>query len=74
MYVGGSVLGLGIACMFALIIGEFTAREAIQYNQGVWPVVAFMPLIAIPVGFLTLIALMVVTFRRRAQAAKGAGK
>jgi len=34
MYVGGSVLGLGIACMFALIIGEFTARQAIQYNEG----------------------------------------
>ncbi len=74
MYVGGSVLGLGIASLFALIIGDFTARQAIEENQGVWPVVAFMPLLAIPAGFLALLALMIITFRRRAQAAKGAGK
>ncbi|HEX4058009.1 MAG TPA: hypothetical protein VHX87_06815 [Galbitalea sp.] len=74
MYVGGSVLGLGIASMFALIVGDFTARQAIEDNQGLWPVVAFMPLLAIPAGFLALMALIVITFRRRAQAAKVADK
>jgi hypothetical protein len=74
LYVGGSVFGLGVIAIFALLIGEALVPLSVSNNIGIWGPVAFIPDIGIPLGFFILIALMIVTFRRRAQADKGAGK
>jgi hypothetical protein len=72
--VGPSILGLGIIALFALLLGESLTPLAISQNLGIWAIVAFIPDIAIPVGFLIIIVLLIITFRRRAQAAKVASK
>ena len=74
MYIAGSVLGLGIIAIVALLIGEATLKPAAFEASPIWAVAAFLPEIAIPLGFLLFIALIIVTYVGRSRAAKGAGK
>ena len=74
MYMAGSVLGLGIVAIVALLIGEATITTKAFQGSQIWGTVALLPAIAIPLGFALLIALLVVTFRKRSRAAKDAGK
>jgi hypothetical protein len=73
-YVGGSLLGFGILALIALLLGESFAVESVQQNIGIWGVVAFIPDIAIPVGFVLMIVLLILSFVKRSRAAEGAGK
>jgi hypothetical protein len=74
MYMAGSVLGFGIIAIVALLIGEAALKPKAFEASQIWPVVAFVPEIAIPLGFLLFIVLIVVTYVRRSRAAKGAGQ
>ena len=74
MYVAGSILGFGIIAIVALLIGEAVTPLAISDASGIWSIVAFIPNIALPVAFVLLIVLLVITFRKRSQDAKDAGK
>jgi uncharacterized RDD family membrane protein YckC len=74
MYMAGSVLGLGIVAIVALLIGEATIAPKAFQGSPFWATAALLPAIAIPLGFALLIALLVVTFLKRSQAAKDAGK
>ena len=60
---------VSIVCFFAVII----ARPAgvTDFSQGIWPLIAVLPLIALPVAFLMIVGLLIVTFVRRARANRG---
>ena len=60
---------VSIVCFVAVII----ARPAgvTDFSQGIWPIVAVLPLIALPVAFLMIVGLLIVTFVRRARANRG---
>jgi len=60
---------VSIACFVAVII----ARPAgvTDFSQGIWPLVAVLPLVALPVAFLMIVALLIMTFVRRARANRG---
>jgi FtsH-binding integral membrane protein len=57
---------VSIVCFVAVII----ARPAgvTDFSQGIWPLVAVLPLVALPVAFLMIVALLIMTFVRRARA------
>ena len=74
MYMAGSILGLGVAAIIALLVGDAVAPDAVSHAQGIWPVVAFIPNIALPLGFVLMIVLLAITFVRRSRAAEGADK
>jgi hypothetical protein len=74
MYMAGSILAFGIIAIIALLIGEASLKPAQFEGSPIWSVVAFLPEIAIPLGFLLFIALIAVTFVTRSRAAKDAGK
>jgi hypothetical protein len=74
MYMAGSILGLGIVAIVALLIGEATLKTAIFQSSPFWSVAALLPAIAIPLGFLLFVVLIIVTYLQRSRAAKGAGK
>jgi uncharacterized RDD family membrane protein YckC len=74
MYMAGSVLGLGIAAIVALLIGEATITAKAFEGSQLWDTIAILPAIAIPVGFALLIALLIITFVKRSRAAEGASK
>ena len=39
--------------------------------EGIWPIVAVLPLIALPIAFLMILALLIMSFVRRARANRG---
>jgi uncharacterized membrane protein YiaA len=65
-----SVIGLAIVSIIALLLGRvFGAND---YSVGLWPAVALLPLVGLPIGFLLLVAQLVVSAVRRSRAAKDA--
>ncbi len=60
---------VSIGCFVAIMI----ARPAgvTDFSQGVWPIVALLPLIALPIAFLMILTLLIMTFVRRARANRG---
>jgi hypothetical protein len=74
MYMAGSILGFGIIAIIALLIGEATVKTLAFQGSPFWAVVAFLPEIAIPLGFFLFIALIVVTYVQRSRSAKGVDK
>ena len=67
MSLGLAVVSIG--CFFAIII----ARPAgvTDFTEGIWPLVVVLPLIALPIAFLMILALLIMTFVRRARANRG---
>jgi TRAP-type C4-dicarboxylate transport system permease small subunit len=65
-------LGLAVAaivCFFAVII----ARPAgvTDFSEGLWPLIVVFPLIALPVSFILIVVLLIMSFARRARANRG---
>ena len=64
-----TALGLAaaaIVCFFAVII----ARPAgvTDFSEGIWPLVVLFPAIALPLAFILIVVLLIVSFVRRARA------
>ncbi len=74
MYMAGSILAVGIIAIVALLIGEATLKPAQFQGSPIWSIVAFLPEIAIPLGFVLFIVLIAITFVSRSRAAKDAGQ
>jgi TRAP-type C4-dicarboxylate transport system permease small subunit len=66
-----SIVGLAIIAIAAILIGYGTSTND---GTGVWQVVDLIPGIALPIGFILLVVLLIITFTRRARADKVAGK
>lgn len=69
MSLGLAVLSIG--CFFAIIIGTATGMGQEDFTHGAWPIVSMVPLFGLPLAFLLIIALLIMSFVRRARAAKG---
>jgi hypothetical protein len=67
-YMMFSILGLSVIAIIALIVGGPTKSGAI------WTSVALVPFIGLPLGFILLIVLVVLSSIRRGRAAKVASK
>lgn len=70
-----AVMSLGIAllsiiCFFAIMIGTATGMQQGDFAGGAWPVVAAIPLFGLPIAFLLILALLIMSFVRRARASK----
>jgi FtsH-binding integral membrane protein len=62
---------LSIVCFFAVMIGTATGMAQEDFAGGVWPVVALLPMIALPLAFLVIVALLIMNMVRRARANRG---
>ena len=63
---------LSIGCFFAIMIGTAMGMAQQDYNAGLWPVVAVLPMFGLPLAFILIIALLILTWMRRGRA-NGAG-
>ncbi|MFH8249451.1 multidrug ABC transporter ATPase [Microbacterium sp. B2969] len=61
---------LSIVCFFAVILAR--PLGVTDFTVGLWPLVVVMPLIALPIAFIMIIVLLVMSFVRRSRANKGA--
>ncbi|MEJ1229884.1 MAG: multidrug ABC transporter ATPase [Galbitalea sp.] len=70
-YMVASIIGLAIFAIAAILIGYATKANN---GTGIWQVVDLIPGLALPIGLILLVVLLIITFTRRARAAKDAGK
>lgn len=70
-YMVAGVVGLSILAFLAVIIGTVAGVGANGgFGMGVWPFVFMFPAIGLPVGFVAIITLMVLTGIRRSREAR----
>ncbi|RWR21546.1 multidrug ABC transporter ATPase [Microbacterium enclense] len=62
------LLVLSVVCFFAIIIGSTAGADM---GAGVWPTIGVLVYIAPPVAFACLVAVLIMSFVRRARANKG---
>jgi hypothetical protein len=60
-----AIVGLSIVAFFAVIIGTFAGMTGPDFAVGIWPAVAYLPLVGLPIGLLLIIALLIISIRRR---------
>jgi hypothetical protein len=71
-FVVGAAAGLSILCIIALIIGQATGAVAVPATRGLWQVVAVLPIIGLPIAFVLMVVLLVVSIVRRTRASRDA--
>jgi hypothetical protein len=67
-YMVAATIGISILAFLAVMIGTLAGVGANDgFSQGVWPVILVLPLIGLPLGFILLIALLILNGVRRAR-------
>lgn len=70
-YIVAGVVGLSIIAFFAVIAATATGVGANDgFSSGIWPIVITLPLFGLPIGFLLIIALLVISTVRRSREAR----
>jgi uncharacterized membrane protein len=70
-YMVAAVVGLSILAFVAVLIGTSAGvGNNDGFSHGVWPFVLTLPLLGLPVGFVLLIALLVISAVRRSREAR----
>lgn len=67
-------LGLAAAsvlCFVAIIIGTAAGMQQEDYAVGAWPIIAAIPMWGLPLAFVMIITLLIISFIRKGRAAKG---
>lgn len=68
-YMVASIIGVSILCFLAIIIGTFSGMTGAQFGEGLWPVIAWVPYVGLPLGFLLILVLLFLSLRRRSKEA-----
>ncbi|ALX67409.1 multidrug ABC transporter ATPase [Microbacterium sp. XT11] len=66
-----TALGLAAAsiiCFFAIIIGTAVGMDQADFGEGAWPFVAAIPYWGLPIAFVLIITLLVMSFVRKGRA------
>ncbi|OJX72467.1 MULTISPECIES: hypothetical protein [unclassified Leifsonia] len=72
-YIIAALVIVSLVCIAAILIGTAVGGFAQQGSgEGLWPAVFVFPLIALPIAFVLIIALIIVVGRQRSKAAKAA--
>ncbi|CAM5359023.1 hypothetical protein [Leifsonia shinshuensis] len=72
-YIVAALVVVSLVCIAAILIGSAVGGMPQQGSgQGLWPAVFLLPLIALPIAFVLLITLIIITGRQRSRAAKAA--
>ncbi|WP_194421829.1 multidrug ABC transporter ATPase [Microbacterium abyssi] len=65
-----TLAALSVICFFAIIIGSAVGMDQDAFAEGVWPIVAAVPMWGLPAAFVMIITLLVMSFARKGRAAK----
>lgn len=72
-YMVAAVIGASILAFIIVIIGTVAGAGANDgMSQGAWPFIFMFPLVGLPIGFVLIIALMIISSVRRSRAARQA--
>ena len=70
-YMLASAIGLSILAIIAILVG--TGVGVRDFDEGIWPVVIMLPNVGFPIGIILLVALVLVSARRKSRSARDAG-
>lgn len=59
------VVAFSVLAFFAIIVGTWQAMESDAFSQGLWPAITMTPLFGLPLGFVLIITLLIISTRRR---------
>ncbi|WCD91585.1 multidrug ABC transporter ATPase [Microbacterium sp. nov. GSS16] len=66
-----ALAAVSVICFFSIIIGTAVGMDQSAFGHGIWPVVAALPLFGLPIAFLMIITLLVLSWARRGRAGSG---
>lgn len=70
-YMVAGVVGLSILAFVAIIVGTVAGvGDNGGFSQGPWPIIFTLPYVGLPVGFVAIVALMLITGIRRSREAR----
>ncbi len=64
------IVGLSIVAFLTVIIATASGLKGDQFTGGFWQVVAILPGVGLPLGFLAIVALIIISGRRRTREAQ----
>ena len=67
-------MALGLVVLAVVSLAAVLLAPALgvtNYSEGLWPVAIVLPLIALPLGFILIVVLLIMSFLRRARANRG---
>jgi hypothetical protein len=67
-YMLAASIGASILAILAIIVA--TGAGVRNFGEGVWPVVIMLPYVGLPIGFVLVITLLVVSGIRKSRAAR----
>lgn len=67
-----SIISISIVSFLVIIVATFLGMDSAAFGTGLWPVIALLPLIGLPIGFVLMISLIVLSLRRRSREAAAA--
>ena len=69
-FIALTLAALSVICFFAIIAASALGLGQDDFAGGIWPIAAAIPLWGLPVAFVLIISLLVMSFVRRGRAAK----
>ena len=63
------IAAASVICFFAIIIGTAVGMDQEAFGGGIWPAVAAIPFWGLPLAFVMIITLLVMSFIRKGRAA-----
>ncbi|MGK9146371.1 multidrug ABC transporter ATPase [Plantibacter flavus] len=70
-YMVVTIVAASIAAFVAIMVGTATGLQQADFGSGVWPFVAMVPYVGLPLAFVLVIALMIVGAVRRSRESRG---
>ncbi|GAB3601281.1 multidrug ABC transporter ATPase [Microbacterium tumbae] len=65
-----TLAALSVLCFFAIIIATAVGMQHAEFAAAPWPLVAAVPQWGLPIAFVMIITLLIMSFVRKGRAAK----
>lgn len=65
-----ALAALSVVCFFTIIIGTAVGMKQADFAQGAWPIVGVFPFWGLPIAFVMIVVLLIMSFVRRGRAAR----
>lgn len=62
------IAAASVVCFFAIIIGTAVGMDQASFGAGVWPIIAAIPYWGLPLAFLMILTLLIMSFIRKGRA------
>lgn len=63
------IAAASVICFFAIIIGTAVGMDQAAFGEGAWPLIAAIPFWGLPLAFVMIITLLIMSFIRKGRAA-----